>query len=103
MRHRQLLLWVAASLCSATTPLPFHLQCSLLDRISEIARPGTPKAAVVLNILERVAEGRMEGENPDLEPEIGLQPGQLRGPEFKDATVRAHAFRRIGRIDLPAA
>jgi hypothetical protein len=59
--------------------------------------------SIALEILERIAEAHLEGAVPGLEVQVGLKPGQLRGTEFKDATVRAHALRIIGQLDLPDA
>jgi hypothetical protein len=74
-----------------------------LDRISEAAKTATPMRLIALEILERVAEGRMEGASPDLEVQVGLKSGQLRGPEFKEYELRSYALRRIGELDLPEA
>jgi hypothetical protein len=45
----------------------------------------------------------MQDASPDLESRVGLEPGKLRGPEFKDESVRSHALRKIGQLDLPEA
>lgn len=39
----------------------------------------------------------------DLETKVGLKPGQLHTPEFKDESVRAHALLEIGELDSPEA
>ena len=99
--------WIALigiTACIATTPRPFYVQCALVDRIADAAKAGPSEAKlVVLEILERVAEGRMDTANPDLETPFGLRPGQLRGPEFKEKTVRAEALQKIAELDVPEA
>ena len=45
------------------------------------ARADNPIRA--LEILERVAEGRMDDAGAGLEEQVGLKPRQLRGAEFK--------------------
>jgi hypothetical protein len=63
----------------------------------------SPARFAALEILERVAEGRMDGASPELEVQMGLKPELLRSPWFKDGSVRAYAIRRIGEVDLPEA
>jgi len=72
-------------------------------RIDGEGRPLGPLFPEAKNGLERVAEGRMEGGSPDLEVQVGLKSGQLRGPEFRGYELRSYAFRRIGELDLPEA
>lgn len=92
-----------AAACPATTPPPFHFECTLVDRVAEVAKSGSPAQAAALEILERVAEARMDTAVPNLEVQGGLKPGQLRGPEFKERIVRAEALRKIAELDLPDA
>ena len=103
MKFRRLILLAIASLGTATSLPPFFLECSLLDRVGDAARPGLPTQPTALETLERVAEGRMDSASPDLEVQVGLKAGQLRGQGFRDPTVRAHAFRVIGKLDSPDA
>jgi len=50
-----------------------------------------------------VAEDHIGAASPETEGRVGLKAGQLRRPEFRDATVRAHALLDIGEIDDPEA
>jgi hypothetical protein len=75
----------------------------LLDRVGAAAKVGLPSRSVALEILERIAEGRMKGASYDLEAQVGLEAGQLHRPEFKVEEVRSYALRRIGELDLPEA
>jgi hypothetical protein len=103
MRHAAAFLIITVSACLALTLPPFFFECSLVDRVAVSARVGNPVALVALGMLERVAEGRVAGLSPEVEVQVGLQPGQLHKPEFKDEGVRSHALRRIGEVDLPEA
>ena len=103
MRYAQILLVATAWPCMGTTPAPFAFECSLLDRVSDAAKAGLPSRSIALEILERVGEARMDSSTTDLEAQVGLKPGQLHGREFKDSTVRAHALRRIGELDVSEA
>jgi hypothetical protein len=102
MKYVQVSLLAIVGLCMAM-PVPFAFECSLLDRVRDAAQTAGPMQSIALEILERVAGGRMESASPDLEVQVGLKPGQLRGPEFKDSSLRAYALRRIGELDLPEA
>ena len=86
-----------------TTTTPYYIECSLLDRVAGGAKPGLPTEPAALEILERVASGRMDNAKSDLEELVGLRPGQLRGSVFKDPMVRSHALRDIGDLELPEA
>lgn len=90
-------------LCIATSLPPFAGECTLLDRVSEAARPQSPTAEAALKILELVALGRMDSADAQLETRIGLKAGQVRGSDFRSETVREHALRKIADIDLPQA
>lgn len=108
MKHPEALLtipalMIATLLCMATTPAPFFAECALVDRVSAAAKAGLPTRSVALEILERIAEGRMQSASPDLEVQVGLEAGKLHGPEFKHEMVRSHAVRKIGGLDLPEA
>jgi hypothetical protein len=103
MKQLQVLLLTTVGICMATTPDPLGFPYSLLDRVGDAAKAGVATRASALEILERVAEGRMEGGSPDLEVQVGLKSGQLRGPEFRGYELRSYAFRRIGELDLPEA
>jgi hypothetical protein len=78
-----------ARISSGSELPPYYYQCRLVDRVS--------KAGKLDPILESLAEGRMETAPSELETRVGLPAGQLRGPDFKAPTVRAHALRTIGR------
>src|SRR5450432_2802770 len=103
MRYVRILLVATAWPCMGTTPAPFAFECSVLDRVSDAAKAGLPSRSIAIEILERVGEARMDIPTTDLEARVGLKPGQLHGREFKDSTVRAHALRRIGELDLSEA
>lgn len=102
MKHGPLLLIGAVCLCMGTA-LPYRTECSLLDRVAEAAKPGLATQSAALEILERVAEARMDDARADLEEQVGLKPAQLRGAAFKDQFVRSHALRDIGTLNLPEA
>lgn len=102
MKHqKELIVIAAASICMAS--FPFSFEWSLVDRVAAVANAEGPARAVGLQILELIAEGRMAGANPGLEASVGLKPGQLRGPEFRDESVRSHALLKIGELDVPEA
>jgi hypothetical protein len=103
MRYAAVLLAMTATTCLATSLAPFYVECSVVDRVSALAKVGLQESSVALEILERIVEGRMAGSSPDLEVRVGLEAGQLHKPEFKDDTVRSHALREIGSLDLPEA
>ena len=103
MKRFWLLLLAIAAASMALSPGPFARQWSLVDRVAAAARAGLPTAIPALEILERVAEGRMATAALDLETKVGLKPGQLHTPEFKDESVRAHALLEIGELDSPEA
>lgn len=103
MKCTQILLLIAASVCMAQMPWPYHSQLSLVDQVVAAAKADPSKGPVALEILQRVAEGRMAAGSPDLELRVGLAAGQLRGPEFKVEEVRSDALRKIGDLDLPGA
>lgn len=87
--------------CLATSLPPFFHECSLIDRVGAAAKGDLPTYSAALEILERIAEGRMGSADPNLEARVGLERGQLHGPEFKNETVRSYALRRIGELDVP--
>jgi hypothetical protein len=107
MKHKTVALTLGAFgcmwICLAKTPPPFDFQCRLLDRVAEAARAASPARLDALEILERVATGRMDSASPELEARVGLKAEELRGPDFKDSTVRAHALRKIGETALDEA
>lgn len=83
MKYGVLLLIGTVSSCIATTPPPCYIECGLLDRVADAAKPGLITRSGALEILERVAEGRMDDAGAGLEEQVGLKPRQLRGAEFK--------------------
>jgi hypothetical protein len=97
------LLAVASWTCAALTPPPFYPQLLLVDRVAAAAKANVPTRSTAFELLVRVAEGRMQAAAPDAEEQVGLERGNLRGSEFKDETVRSHALRKIGELDLPEA
>jgi hypothetical protein len=103
MRYVLIAFLAVVSPCIGTTPFPFYFECSLVDRVSDAAKAAPATRSIALEILERVAEGRMAGASPVLEVQIGLKAGQLHGAEFKESTVRAHALKKVGELDLPEA
>jgi hypothetical protein len=107
MTHRTIALMLGslawARVGDATTVAPFYYQCRLVDRVFEAIRGTAPVSLDALAILESVAAGRMDGASPELETRVGLKAGELRGPDFKNPTVRAHALRKIGEAGLPEA
>jgi hypothetical protein len=103
MKHAAAVLVATASMCLASIPPPFYYECTLVDRVGVSAKVGKPASSIALETLERIAEGRMADLSPGTEVQVGLEPGQLHKPEFKDETVRSHALRRIGEVDLPEA
>jgi hypothetical protein len=74
----------------------------LVDRVFDATRTG-PVRLDALAILENLAVGLMDSADPESEARVGLKAGELRGPDFKDRVVRAHALRKIGEVDLPEA
>ena len=101
MRLRQIVILVAALNCSGTSPAPFAAERALLDRVAGRAKNGSEVGAAALEILERVAEGRMDRARPELEIQVGLKPNELRNRIFKEGSLRAHAVLKIGESDLP--
>jgi hypothetical protein len=103
MKYVKVLLVATIWSCWGTTQAPFAGERRLLDSVSEGARVGSPTRAAALEILERVAEGRMDIASPDLETQVGIKPGEFRTRWFKDGSVRAYAAQKIGEIDVPEA
>src|SRR5688572_4539319 len=100
---RNILLLAMTWQCLATTPAPYNSQRADVDRVCEAARIGSPTASMALEILVRIAEARMDSASPDAEVRVGLRQGQLRGPDFRDSSVRSHALRKIAESDMPEA
>jgi hypothetical protein len=92
-----------AQLSLADSPLPFAWPCSLLDRVVDASRASSPATKAALDILEKVAAGRMDAASPELETMAGLKAGRVHRSDFSSPTVRAYALRKIGEIDLPEA
>jgi hypothetical protein len=103
MKYATALLVATLSICTATILPPYRVQCFLVDRVAAAAKDGIPGHLAALELLERLAVGRIEGASPDLEASVGLEAGQLHKPEFKVREVRLHAIQRIGDVLLPEA
>jgi hypothetical protein len=103
MRYLPLLLAASVWPCPGTTPAPFYAECLLLDRVRDVAASAAPARSDAIQILELVALGKMDAGASELEARVGLGPGQLRGSAFKDSTVRSHAMRNLGKLDIPDA
>ena len=103
MRGPSILLMITFWVCRATEPPPYFYQQSVINRVSAAAKGGLTTADMALNILERLAEGRMDLIDPHDELLLGLEAGQLHKPEFQDEGVRSYALRRIGELDRPEA
>jgi hypothetical protein len=89
--------------CLATTPAPYGLQRAALDQIAEAANSKLLTSPIALEILQRIAEGRMQTAPPGLETRVALKPGELRVPAFQDPMLREIAVRKIGESGLPEA
>jgi len=105
MKYRTILLTglMFPSLCLASSPAPFNVEQAVLDRIATTAKSQPSASRIALETLERVVEGRAESISVVAESQLGLKPGELRRVEFKDATVRAYAVRKIGESNLSDA
>lgn len=85
---------------TVSDPRPYRL----LDQLAAVAATGGVDGTLALELLKRVALGRM----PDLPTEslnkLGLAPTPPLGKlVFVDAYFRTHAFENIGKIDQEAA
>lgn len=76
-------------LCLATSPAPYSAQFGLLGKVAARMRLQPLTGRVGLDVLERVASGRADEVTDGSGAQVGLQPGALRNPDFKAATVRA--------------
>ncbi|MCC6367216.1 MAG: hypothetical protein IT165_27160 [Bryobacterales bacterium] len=89
--------------CIASTPPPYALEKRILDRIFALSLNEDEIGRIAIDVLEKVALGRLSNIGPQTEARIGLVGGMLRRPEYGSATVRAHAFRKIGESSSPEA
>ncbi len=97
MRHSVAVILGLALIAEAREPTPFQHECAQLDRIAETG--GDPlRASVALEVLQRIAEARMNDAPPDIEAQLDLSPGELRGSNWTYYSVRVCAFRAIGRL-----
>jgi hypothetical protein len=107
MKHRSVVLIAAGVvwLCQATTLAPFFHERALLDRLLAVTSSESATRYVALDLLERVASGTMDAVGVELETQagLGLRPGKMHEPAFKDPEVRIYALRRIGGVALPEA
>src|ERR1700687_3606766 len=105
MKRRSLVLIAVgvAWLCRATTLAPFFHECALLDRLLAVTSSESATRYIALDLLERVASGTMDAVGAELEAQVGLglSPGKMHEPAFKDPEVRIYALRRIGDVALP--
>ena len=74
-----------------------------MDRILDFARSSPEAGEAALHVLERIADGRMEGAGADLEVQAGLRDGDLRSPAFRSQWAREYALSLIGKMDMPLA
>jgi hypothetical protein len=100
---RAMVLLGAAAPCMATSPMPGSIECAVLSRVATAGKGGAPAGPLALEVLERVAEGRMESASNDLEAKVGLQAGQLRTAAYKSEIVRSCSLREIGQMGTPEA
>ncbi len=107
MKYRVATLTVVggAWLCLATTLAPFFHECALLDRVLGMTGSESATRYIALDLLERVAGGTMDAVGLELETQVGLglTPGRMHQPAFKDPEVRIYALRKLGDVSLPEA
>ena len=84
---------------------PFFHEHALLDRLLAVTSSESAARYIALDLLERVAAGTMDAVSAELETQVGLgiTPGRMHEPVFKELDVRIYALRRIGDVALPEA
>jgi hypothetical protein len=77
--------------------------CKLLERALSGPQAQTQQNNVGLDLVKRIALGSDGSVVADLESQLGLKPGQLKGLSLKTPEARACAFRVIGETGQPEA
>jgi len=89
--------------CIAETPPPYAMERKVLDRIFVLSLNQDEVGRAALEVLEQVALGHSSDIAPEAEMRIGIATGTLRRPDYASASVRAHAFRKIGESNSSEA
>ena|ERR1700736_6262978 len=97
------LLFAIPMLGLADRPLPWIPYCKLLDQAVSIAASQSQASPAALEVLERVALGRMADISAESAAQVGLPTDHFGDPWFSDPEVRACAFRKIGETGLSEA
>jgi hypothetical protein len=77
----------------ADTPKAGHAEQLQFETILREVREYPSLALVALDVFRRIAENSAERITDEMEARFGMQPGQLRGPNFADYFVRDYEER----------
>lgn len=97
------LLCLSYAACMAETPLPYTVERNLLDRIFVLSLNQDELGRSALEVLEQIALGHSSDVAPEAEVRLGIPKGTLQRLDYASASVRAHAYRKIGESNSSEA